>query len=83
MPTLYVENVPADLYSALRDRAKRNRSSISAEGRALLAENVPPAKELARRKALLRGLVKLRSRRSPSPGPFLSAEEMLRQDRSR
>jgi hypothetical protein len=29
MPTLYVENVPADLYAALRKRAKQNRTSIA------------------------------------------------------
>ena len=83
MPTLYVENVPAGLYAALRERARQNRSSISAEVLALLRDNVPPAKELARRKAIARSLAKLRARRSPSPGPFPSAEDMLRQDRDR
>jgi len=31
MPTLYVENVPKDLYEALRARARKNRNSIAAE----------------------------------------------------
>ena len=31
MPTLYVENVPAELYEAIRARARKNRSSIAAE----------------------------------------------------
>ena len=31
MPTLYVENVPEDLYGALRKRARSNRTSISVE----------------------------------------------------
>jgi plasmid stability protein len=36
MPTLYVENVPNDLYEALRDRARRHRRSIAAEVVSLL-----------------------------------------------
>ena len=31
MATLYVENVPDELYEALRKRARRNRKSIAAE----------------------------------------------------
>ena len=41
MPTLYVEKVPAELYGALKARAKANNSSIAAEVIELLAENVP------------------------------------------
>jgi plasmid stability protein len=36
MPTLYVRNVPFDLYEALRKRAKQNGRSIAAEVIALL-----------------------------------------------
>ena len=32
MPTLYVENVPADLYEALRERARQHRKSVAAAG---------------------------------------------------
>ena len=46
MATLYVENVPDDLYEALRSQAKARRSSIAAEVLALLKENVPTAKEI-------------------------------------
>jgi hypothetical protein len=46
MPTLYVENVPKDLYEAIRARARHNRTSISTEVLALLAENVPTPKEV-------------------------------------
>ena len=52
MPTLYVENVPKDLYEALRARARKNRSSIAAEVIALLKETVPTAAELERRRML-------------------------------
>ena len=31
MATLYVENVPDEIYKALRKRAKANRKSIAAE----------------------------------------------------
>ena len=83
MPTLYVEKVPQELYEALRARAKQHRKSIAAEVLALLEENVPTADELARRKALLRRVRRIRARRSPSSGPFPTSEEMLREDRGR
>ncbi|HZT30356.1 MAG TPA: hypothetical protein VFA33_10760 [Bryobacteraceae bacterium] len=83
MPTLYVENVPEELYEAIRARAQAKRTSISAEVLALLAENVPTPGEVARRKALVEQARRLRSRRPAAPGPFPSTEEMLREDRSR
>ncbi len=83
MPTLYVENVPEDLYEAIRARARTRRTSIAAEVLAILAENAPTPQELARRKSLIESARKLRWRRSPSPGPFPSAEQMRREDRAR
>ena len=83
MPTLYVENVPEELYEALRARAREHRKSIAAEVLALLEENVPTASELAARKQFLKRIQKIRSHRSPGRGPFPSAEEMLREDRNR
>jgi len=83
MPTLYVENVPEQLYEAIRARAQRSRTSISAEVLTLLAENVPTPDEVARRKTLAEGARRLRSRRSPASGSFPSSEEMLREDRTR
>ena len=83
MPTLYVENVPGELYEALRKRAQTNRTSISAEVLSLLAGNVPTSKEVARRKALVARLSRLRSKHSTSAGPFPSAEELVREDRER
>ena len=83
MPTLYVENVPAELYDALRQRARGHRKSIAAEVISLLEESVPTAAELVRRRELLAVAGKTRARRSPRPGPFPSAEEMLREDRGR
>jgi len=83
MPTLYVENVPEDLYEALRARARARRKSISAEVIDLLQEHVPTPADLARRKQLLKLAVKIGSRRPVAPGPFPSAEELQREDRRR
>lgn len=83
MPTLYVENVPEDLYEVLRARARHNRKSISAEVLSLLAENVPTPAELARRQAILKRARKIRTAPGQSAGPFPTAEEMLREDRGR
>jgi plasmid stability protein len=83
MPTLYVENVPGELYEALRTRAREHRKSISAEVLVLLAENVPTAKELAGRRGFLNRARRIRSRRALAPGPFPAAEQMQREDRGR
>jgi plasmid stability protein len=83
MPTLYVENVPDDLYEALRERAKKRRTSIAAEVLGLLEANVPTAKELERRKEFMARLTEIAARESPVPGPHPSSEEMLREDRER
>ena len=83
MATLYVENVPDDLYEALRARARKNRSSIAAEVIGLLKDFVPTERELRRRRLLFQQLSKLRSQPSPSAGPFPSSEEMVREDRNR
>lgn len=83
MPTLYVENVPEEVYRALRERAREHRKSISAEVLALLEENVPTAGELARRKEFLERARRMRSTPSPAGGPFPSAEGMQREDRLR
>ena len=83
MPTLYVENVPKDLYEALRARARKNRSSIAAEVIGLLRDTVPTAAELKRRRQLYDDLAEIRSHRPLGPGPFPSTEEMIREDRER
>jgi plasmid stability protein len=83
MATLYVENVPDDLYDALRQRARQNRSSIAAEVLSLLMENVPTANELSRRKKIFKQLGGLRSSPTLDRGPFPSGEQMQREDRRR
>jgi plasmid stability protein len=83
MATLYVENVPDDVYEALRQRARENRSSIAAEVLSLLRSNVPTAEELTRRQMLLKRALRMQSQKPGGPGPFASAEELQREDRLR
>ena len=83
MPTLYVENVPDELYQALRERARRHRKSMAAEVLLLLEENVPTAKELKRRREFVDRMAALRAEPPSRPGPFPSTEQMQREDRER
>jgi plasmid stability protein len=83
MPALYVENVPDDLYQALRKRARQNRKSIAAEVISLLQRNVPTAKELHGRRAFYKQMAELRVHQPESSGPFSTVEEMIREDRDR
>jgi plasmid stability protein len=83
MATLYVENVPDDLYEALRSRAKARRRSIAAEVLSLLEENIPTAKELRSRHEWVRKLARLRKQHAGVAGTFPTAEEMIREDRER
>jgi plasmid stability protein len=83
MATLYVENVPDDLYEALRKRARSQRRSIAAEVLLLLEQNIPTKKTLKARREFLKKLEELRFTPSPVPGPFPSTEEMIREDRQR
>lgn len=83
MPTLYVENVPERLYDALRQRARKNRKSISSEVLSLLEENVVTAAELRSRQQFLREAQRLRSQRSGPKRKFHPVEEMQREDRLR
>jgi len=83
METLYVSNVPDEIYEALRNRARSNRRSIAAEVRILLAENIPTAAELEAREAFVRKLSRFRVRRVSTRRRFPSAEQMQRKDRSR
>lgn len=87
MATLYVENVPADLYKALRKRARENRRSMAAELISLLERNFPTADQLRRRRDAYNQLAALRndSRMMASSGQtaWQTAEEMVREDRER
>ena len=81
MATLHVENVPDDLYQALRERAKRERRSIAGEVIRILERNVPTEAQLERRRDILRRMEEIRAMSPINPGP--SAEELIREDRNR
>ncbi len=83
MATLYVENVPDDLYESLRQRARQHRKSIAAEVLELLQENIVTAAELESRQQFLRRAQRLRLRSQRSAGHFPVAEEIQREDRGR
>jgi plasmid stability protein len=83
MPTLYVENVPKDLYEALRTRARKNRSSIAAEVIEMLKDTVPTAAELKRRRQFYDEMMEIQAHKPPGKGPFPSTEEVIREDRER
>lgn len=83
MATLYVENVPDDLYEALRGRARQHRKSIAGEVLSLLGENIPTARELKSRQAFFRQVQRLRSQRPRTTVASLSSEEMQSADRAR
>lgn len=83
MATLYVENVPDDVYEALRERARAQRKSIAAEVLSLLAENVVTKAEQKARKQFLRQTQSLRLQRVRSSGTFPASEELQREDRGR
>jgi len=83
MATLYVENVPDELYQALRERARQHRKSITAEVLSLLAENVVTAAERKARVQFLKQTQRLRSHRARSAAAFPSSEELQRGDRER
>jgi plasmid stability protein len=83
MPTLYVENVPKELYAALKARAKSRRRSVAAEVLELLEQNIPTEAELERRREFGLRLAEFRASAPPGVGPFPSTEEMQREDRER
>jgi hypothetical protein len=81
MPTLYVEDVPADLYAALRARARKRRTSIASETISLLREHVPTAAMLRRRRALYQAFLRLQRLPPPAGARAPSASELVRESR--
>jgi plasmid stability protein len=82
MATLYVENVPDDLYEAVRRAAKERRSSIAAEVISALQANFPTEEQLKKRRDLYEYAKRMHERKSPR-NQFPSTEEMIREDRDR
>lgn len=80
MATLHVRNVPDDLYEKVRQWAKNERRSLSAEVIAIL-ERATENEELRARRARILEEIR-RERFTPPPGTP-TAEEMIREDRDR
>ena len=83
MPTLYVENVPTDLYEALRERARLNRKSVAAEVVSLLEQNIPTAAELKSHEEFFQRIKRRQNRRRRASTSLPSPEQMQREDRAR
>lgn len=83
MATLYVENFPDDLHEAIKERARQNRTTISAVVTDVLSHVIPTPTERERRAEAVRIMLELRSQPSPGRGPFPSTGEMVREDRER
>jgi DNA polymerase sigma len=83
MATLYVENVPDELYLSLRKRARENRKSIAAEIISLLERHIPTDAELKRRQQFYERMETFRTRKHSVRGPHQPVEAMLREDRER
>lgn len=83
MATLYVENVPDELYEALRQRARASRNSMAQEVISILEKFVPTPAELAERRRFVQKALRMSARKAASAGSLPSAEQMLRQDRTR
>ena len=83
MATVYVRNIPEELYRALRKRAQQHRRTIAAQIRMMLEENFATASVLRKRKKIFKDLENLRFSVPPGQGPFPSSEQMQREDRGR
>lgn len=81
MATLYVRDVPSELYERLRHEATSARRSLSAETIELLRRSLAPRRGLSLEQ-LLQGADQIRAKHSlPAGAP--SAAELIREDRDR
>lgn len=81
MPTLYVRDVPSELYERLRREAASARRSISAETIELLRGCLSPGHGISLQR-LLQGADRIRAGHSlPEGSP--TAAELIREDRER
>jgi plasmid stability protein len=83
MATLYVQNVPDDLYEALRRQAHRNGRSIASEVVSLLEGKIVTEQELKFRRDFVRRVGRLQLEKGGAAGPFPSSEVMQREERRR
>lgn len=81
MPTLYVRDVPADLYESLRVQAAAGRRSLSAETIELLRKSVSRGSGISFEE-LLKSADRIRAEHPLSPGSPTAAD-LIREDRDR
>jgi plasmid stability protein len=81
MPTLYVRDVPSDLYERLRQEAASARRSLSAETIELLRRSLSPGSGVSLEQ-FLEGADRIRAKHAlPAGSP--TAAELIREDRDR
>jgi plasmid stability protein len=87
MATLYVENIPDELYEALRQQARQRRKSIAAEVLRLIEENIPTPAEMSRRQEFFERVLQVHANPQSfgiqTKAGFPTSEEMQREDRLR
>lgn len=88
MATLYVRNLPDDLYQRLQELAKVENRSINAQVITLLQQALSPQTqetEDQRRKNVPKLLEEIRLRREQPPADieWLDSTELIREDRAR
>lgn len=81
MPTLYVRDVPSELYERLRREAAAARRSLGAETIELLRRSLSPSHGVSLEQ-LLQGADRIRAQHSLPPGSPTAAE-LIREDRER
>jgi antitoxin FitA len=81
MATLYVRDVPSELYERLRQEAKTSRRSLSAETIELLRRSLSTGSGISLEQ-LLQGADRIRAEHAiPAGSP--AAAELIREDRDR
>ncbi|NJL61761.1 MAG: hypothetical protein HC903_07950 [Methylacidiphilales bacterium] len=88
MATLYVRNIPDDLYEKLQDLAKRENRSVNAQVITLLQDILPLETEIKKgekNKTVKDILIESRNRRRLNPSDFglPDSTELIREDRNR
>jgi plasmid stability protein len=82
MATLYVRDVPTELYEQLRHEAASTRRSLSAETIELLRRALAPSLPGVSLEQLLQGADRIR-KLHPLPAGSPGAAELIREDRER
>jgi plasmid stability protein len=79
MATLYVKDIPEPLYRALKERAKKEGRSLSAEVRKILETTVPPKRS---RQEVVDSIRRIQERIAEQmKGKWLDPGQSIRDDR--